>query len=369
MSAIPQPPSPDHLAPPLSVDHDAVMRFAMRVITDLGAAMAGPLLYLGDRLGLFRALAAGTPMNPAELAAATKLKERYVREWAAAMVAAEYLEYEPASGRVRLPAEHASVLADEESPVFCGGAMQMLPDHYRLLPQVARAFREGGGVSYAAFSPDTIEGTERLFRPGYTHFLAQTWIPAMPAVERRLRQGAEVADVGCGRGQALAVLAQAFPASHFTGFDTHAEAVAYANERAAEAGLDTRLRYVVRASDDLPHTHAFDLIMTCDSLHDMHSPEACARSIAGALKPDGTWFCIEPRMDDHLENNIGPIGRLFYAVSTLQCMTCSLATGGAGYGAGMGAGNVRRVAAAAGLTSFTRLPIEHPLNQFFAIAA
>lgn len=354
---------------PISVDHDAVMAFAMRVITDLGAAINGPLLYLGDRLGLFRALAAGGAMTVAELAAATGLKERYVREWTYALVAAEYIAYDPASERIQLAPEHAMVLADEQSPVFCGGAMQMLPDHYRLLPAIARAFREGGGVNYREFSQDTIEGTERLFRPGYINFLAQTWIPAMPEVERRLRQGAEAADVGCGRGQALLVLARAYPASRFTGFDNHPGAVAYANQRAAELGLSTRLHYEARASDALPQTHGFDLIMTCDSLHDMHSPEACARSIAGALRPGGTWFCIEPRLDDRLENNIGPIGRLFYSVSTLQCMTCSLATGGAGYGAGMGAANVQRIARAAGLTSFIRLPIEHPLNQFFAIAA
>lgn len=365
MAALPnQPPA---VAPP--VDTDAMMQFAFKVVGDLGAAIAGPLLYIGDRLGLFKALAGGGRLTAAGLAAATGLQERYVREWSSAMVAAGYFAYDPASEEMWLPPERAMVLANDDSPVFCGGLAQMLPDHYRVLPQVMRAFREGGGVGYAEFSEDTMEGTERLFRPGYLNFLAQQWIPAMPEVERRLQKGAKVADVGSGRGQALATLARVAPRSQFWGFDNYPPAVEYANRMARREGLDGRLRFEVRASDALPQSHDFDLVMTCDSLHDMSSPEACARSIAGALAPGGTWFCIEPNMNDRLEENISPIGKLFYSVSTLQCMTCSLATQGAGYGAGMGPANVRRVAAEAGLGSFTKLPIDNPFNQFFAIQA
>jgi len=345
-----------------------MMRFAHKVVADLAAAMSGPLIYIGDREGLFKALA-NRRLTVPELAAATGLQERYLREWSSAMVAAEYLEYDPATGQVWLPPERAMVLAQEESPVFCGGAAQMIPDHYRLIPQIRRAFHQGGGVAYAEYGDDTFEGTERLFRAGYRNFLAQQWIPAMPEVHRRLQEGAKVADIGCGRGQALAVLAKAYPRSQFFGFDNYPPVVRHANEMAAREGLSERLHFEVRASNDLPQTHDFDLVMTCDSLHDMASPEACAQSIAGALKPDGTWFCIEPNLADRLEANINPLGKLFYSVSTLQCMSCSLASGGAGYGAGMGPANIRRVAADAGLKNFTKLPIDNPFNQFFAMRA
>jgi len=360
---------PYDTAPAAPLDHDAMMQFAFKVVGDLAAAMSGPLLYIGDREGLFKALAHGGRMTVGQLAQATGLQERYLREWTSAMVAADYLGYDPATGAVWLAPERAMVLANEESPVFCGGMAQMIPDHYRVLPEVQRAFHEGGGVPYAQYSDDTFQGTERLFRPGYLNFLVQQWIPAMPDVHRRLQEGAKVADVGSGRGEALRTLARAFPRSQFWGFDNYAPAVEYANAAAQREGLGQGLRYEVRVSDALPQTHDFDLVMTCDSLHDMASPEAAARSIAGALKPGGTWFCIEPNLADQLEANVNPLGRLFYSVSTLQCMTCSLATGGAGYGAAMGAGNIRRVAAEAGLKNFTKLPIENPFNQFFAIQA
>lgn len=189
----------------------------------------------------------------------------------------------------------------------------------------------------------------------------------MPDVMRKLEAGAKVADVGCGRGAALLEIAPQFPKSRFVGYDNFPPCIDYANENAKKRGLSGRLSYEVRSSTGLPQTGDFDLVMTCDCLHDMVDPEACARSIRGALKPDGTWFCIEPNLADSLEQNINPIGKLFYSVSTLQCMTCSLAYKGAGYGAGMGAANVRKVAEAAGFKRFRKLPIENPFNQFLEI--
>jgi 2-polyprenyl-3-methyl-5-hydroxy-6-metoxy-1,4-benzoquinol methylase len=189
----------------------------------------------------------------------------------------------------------------------------------------------------------------------------------MPEVHRKLQNGCKVADVGCGRGKALINLASSFPKSSYVGYDNYGPNIAYANALAAKEGLADRLRFEERSANLLPQSADFDLMMTCDCLHDMVSPESCARSIAGALKPDGVWFCIEPNVRDNVEENIGPLGKLFYSVSTLQCMTCSLAHGGAGYGAGMGEGNVRRVAQLAGFTQFQRLAIENPFNQFFEI--
>jgi 2-polyprenyl-3-methyl-5-hydroxy-6-metoxy-1,4-benzoquinol methylase len=346
---------------------DVTMNFAFKVVADLAAAMSGPLLYIGDRLGLFKVLAESGPVTVEQLAEKTGLNPRYLREWASAMAATEYLDYTPEGQVFSLPPERAMVLANEDSPFFVGGLAQMIPDHYRVMPRVMESFRRGGGVPYTDYSEDTFAGTERLFRTGYVNFMAEQWLPSMPEVMKKLEAGAKVADVGCGRGAALLAIAPRFPRSRFVGYDNFAPAIDYANENARQHGLADRLTYEVRSATDLPPTGDFDLIMTCDCLHDMVDPAGCARSLRAALKPGGTWFCIEPNMADRLEDNIHPLGKLFYSVSTLQCMTCSLAYGGAGYGAGMGAANVRKVAEGAGFKSFRKLPIENPFNQFFEI--
>lgn len=345
----------------------AAQAFAFRAVGDFAAAMTAPLLYIGDRFGLFKRLASTGPITVEDLARQAELQPRYVREWASGLVAAEYLQYHPETRLISLDADHAEVLANEDSPFFVGGLAEMVPDQYRVLPDLLRAFKEGGGVPYTQFTQDTIEGTERLFRPGYRNFLTQVWIPAMPDVHRKLMEGAKVADVGCGRGQAPLYMARAFPRSTFIGWDNYAPAIEYAQEMTRREGLEDRLRFEVRSSTDLPASGDFDLITTCDCLHDMASPEGSAQAIRQALKPDGTWFCIEPHMSDRLEENINPIGRLFYGFSMMQCMTVSLACHGAGYGAGMGPGILRRIAEEAGFTRFRRLEIDNPFNQFFQI--
>ncbi len=353
-------------SPSTQPDHDKMMQFAFKVVGDLSAMMSGPLLYIGDRLGLFKALAETGPITVDDFAAKTGLNHRYLREWASSMVTAQYLDYDPQTGEISLSTENAKVLADEDSPVFIGGLAQMIPDHYRVMPRIMQCFKEGGGVPYSEYSEDTFIGTERLFRTGYLNFLTTQWIPAMPEVHAKLQRGARVADVGCGRGQALLNMARAFPQSTFIGLDCYAPGIEYANNVAQENNLKN-LSFQTCAANTLPQSPKFDLVMTCDSLHDMVSPEAAARSIFSALTPDGAWFCIEPNVRDRLEENINPLGRLFFSVSTLQCMSCSLAHNGAGYGAGMGQGNIERVARLAGFTRFRRLPIENPFNQFFEI--
>lgn len=348
------------------ISNDRMMAFAFKVVGDLAAAMAGPLVYIGDKLGLFKVLAEHGPMTAAELAERTGLNERYLREWGAAMVAAEYLTYDPNSRKMALPPEHAMVPAHEDSPVFAGGLAQMIPDHYRVVPQIVDAMRNGGGVPYTEYSEDTFVGTERLFRTGYINFLVSEWIPQMPDVLQKLQEGALVGDIGCGRGQALLAMARGFPNSQFIGFDNFAPGIEYANQKAAEANL-ANLRFSVCSANTFPQAGKFDLVMTCDCMHDMVSPETCARCIRGALKPEGTWFCIEPNVRDRLEENINPLGKLFYSVSMLQCMTCSLAQNGAGYGAGMGEHNLHKIAEFAGFSRFRKLPIENPFNQFFEI--
>lgn len=340
------------------------MEFAFKMVGELGAALAAAHVYVGDRLGLFRALAAGGPMTSAELAAVDGLQERYVREWTSAMAASEYIDYDAATQAFTLPPAKAAVLVDENSPVFVGGFAQMIPDHFVVLPRIIDAFKNGGGVPYSEYSTDTFEGTERFFRPGYVNFLVQDWIPAT-GFEKRLREGAKVADVGCGRGQAICTLARAYPRSRFTGFDNHAPGIEAARANAAKYDVTANANFEVRPSTELPQTADFDLVSTLDALHDMVDPQGAAKSIYGALRPGGGWLIIEPNVSDHLEENINPVGRVFYSVSMLQCMTASLSSGGAGYGACMGPSNIRKVAENAGFKSFEKLPIDNPFNQFF----
>lgn len=343
---------------------EEVMEFAFKVVNELGAAMAAPHIYIGDQLGLFKTLAGSGPLTADQLATETGLQERYLREWSAAMAASGYLDYDATARTFNLPPAKAAVLADDDSPVFVGGFAQMLPDHYKVIPGVMRAFREGGGVPYAEFTDDTFVGTERFFRPGYINFMVSDWIPAI-GIADRLTQGAKVADVGCGRGQAICTLAKAFPKSRFFGFDNHAPGIEGARRNARNAGVETNTTFEVRPSTELPQSGDFDSICTLDSLHDMVDPHGAGRSIYGALKPGGLWFIIEPNVSDNLEENLNPVGRVFYSVSMLQCMTASLAHGGTGYGACMGPAKVRRVAEEAGFKSFERLPIENPFNQYF----
>jgi 2-polyprenyl-3-methyl-5-hydroxy-6-metoxy-1,4-benzoquinol methylase len=343
---------------------EEVMEFAFKVVNELGAAMAAPHVYIGDQLGLFKTLAKTGPVTTDQLATETGLQERYLREWCAAMAASGYLDYDAGARTFDLPPAKAAVLANDDSPVFVGGFAQMLPDHYKVIPGVMRAFREGGGVPYSEFTDDTFVGTERFFRPGYINFMISDWLPAAGVVEK-LTQGAKVADVGCGRGQAIVTLAKHFPNSTFIGYDNHAPGIAGARKNAQAADVETNATFEVRPSNELPQTADFDLICTLDALHDMVDPHGAGRSIYGALKPGGAWFISEPNVSDKLEENLNPVGRVFYSVSMLQCMTASLAHGGTGYGACMGPSNIRRVAEEAGFKSFERLPIENPFNQYF----
>jgi 2-polyprenyl-3-methyl-5-hydroxy-6-metoxy-1,4-benzoquinol methylase len=343
---------------------DEVMEFAFKVVNELGAAMAAPHVYIGDRLDIFKTLAKAGPQTVPELAKTTGLQERYLREWASAMAASGYLDYDPGKQTFTLPPAKAAVLADDDSPVFVGGFAQMLPDHYAVIPGIIKAFREGGGVPYSQFTNDTFQGTERFFRPGYINFFVQDWIPALGLTEK-LTAGAKVADVGCGRGQALCTLASAFPKSTFYGFDNHAPGIEGAKANAQKQGVSANTRWEVKGATELPQTADFDLICNLDSLHDMVDPHGCGKSVYGALKPGGAWFIVEPNVSDKLEENLNPVGRVFYSVSMLQCMTASLAHGGSGYGACMGPSKIRQVAEEAGFKSFELLPIENPFNHYF----
>ena len=340
---------------------EAIMNFAHKVVGDLAAAMSGPLIYMGDRLGLFKLLSKNGPLTLEQIAETSGLQPRYLQEWLAAMTASEYVTYDPKQKTFSLSPAQQMVLANEDSPVFVQGFAQMIPDHYGKIPQIMKHMKEGGGIPYSEYSIDTFEGTERFFRPGYKNFLVPEWLPATGYVDQ-LKKGVKVGDIGCGRGWAIITMAKAFPNSTFVGFDNYEPGLEIARANAEKAGVSANTRFEIAESDGLPQSGDFTLLCNFDSLHDMRDPEGCGRSVFGTLKEGGAWLVVEPNVSDKLEENINPIAKAFYSVSMLQCMTCSLSNGGKGYGACMGPGRLRSIAEEAGFKSVEQLPIDNPFN-------
>ncbi len=334
--------------------------FVQQVVGELGAAASAVLVRIGDRLGLYRALASEGSATPAELAARTGTHERYVREWLANQAAGGYVAYDPATGRYALLPEQALALATEDSPASVQGAFQLLAAMTRAEARIAEAFRSGGGLPWGAQDPELFEGTERFFRPGYAANLVERWIPALEGIEPRLRSGGSVADVGCGHGASTILMARAYPRSRFVGFDSHPGSIEAARARAAEAGLDGRVRFEVADAVSFPGG-GYDLVAHFDSLHDMVDPVGAARRVRQALAPEGAWMLVEPAAGDRVEDNLNPVGRLFYAASTLICVPHSLSGHGAALGAQAGEARLRQVVEQAGFRRF-RKATETPFN-------
>lgn len=347
--------------PAATIDKDKLNGFVHQFVTDLGATVHAANVVIGDKLGLYKALAAAGPSTPAELAHQTSTNERYVRDWLAGQAAGGYATYDPATQRYSLSPEQAFALADENSPAFMPGAFQFACGSVRDEPMIADAFRAGHGVGWHEHSPDVFAGCERFFRPGYAANLVNTWIPALDGVQQKLGTGARVADAGCGYGASTVLMAQAFPASTFVGFDYHAESIEQARKRAAEAGVADRCRFEVAAAKDVP-PGGYDLVTTFDALHDMGDPAAAAARVFDSLAPDGTWLVVEPAAGDHVEENLNPVGRAYYGFSTLLCIPNSLSQEtGTARGAQAGEAALRAVITSAGFTSF-RLAARTPLN-------
>ncbi len=355
------------MTPIHALDRERLEVFTERAFRDLSGAYITAMCILGDRLGLFKALAALGPATSVELAVQAQVQERYAREWLSAMTCAAYVDYDPASERFTLPPEHAAVLAGEGGPHFIGGEYQQFPALLSVLNLLAAAFRQGGGVPQAAYHEDLYIGLDRNSAALYQHMLVQEWLPTMPAVQGALERGIAVADVGCGGGRALIALAQAFPRSRFTGYDLHAPTLALAQQHAEDAGVADRVRFVLLdASEGLPEM--YDLITTFLVVHDAANPRRLLRAIRAALKPEGTYLCVEVKASAKLEKNIGPMGAYCYATSVLYCLTTSLAEGGEGLGtAGMPVSKVEELCAEAGFSRVRRLPIDHPFRQVFEI--
>jgi 2-polyprenyl-3-methyl-5-hydroxy-6-metoxy-1,4-benzoquinol methylase len=343
---------------------DKLMGFVFRAVDEVGATLNTALVVMGDRLGLYRALAGAGPLTPAELAHRTGTAERYIREWLSQQAAGGYVDYDPDSGRYTLSAEHAIALTDESSPAYLPGFFQIALGTVTDSPRITEAAKTGEGIGWADHNHDVHDGCERFFRPSYNAHLVAEWLPALDGVVDKLQAGASVADVGCGHGASTILMAQAFPASTFQGSDYHAGSIEVARQRAAQAGVSDRVRFEVTPSAAYSGGD-YDLVTMFDCLHDMGDPVGAARHVRQSLAADGTWMIVEPAAGDRLEDNINPVGRAYYGFSTLLCTPASLSQEvGLALGAQAGEARIREVATGAGLSKFRKVS-ETPFNMVY----
>jgi 2-polyprenyl-3-methyl-5-hydroxy-6-metoxy-1,4-benzoquinol methylase len=339
-----------------------------KLVNDLGVSLSGASILLGDRLGLYKAMADGTPITPSDLARKTKLHERYVREWMCGQAASGYVDYDSEKDAFSLSPEQAMTFAEEGSPAFFAGAFDVVQSTYLDESKVADAFRTGQGVGWHEHSKCLFSGTERFFRPGYNANLVPNWIPALEGVEAKLKAGAKVADVGCGHGASTIVMAQAYPNSEFFAFDYHEPSIERAKVLAREAGVGDRITFTQASAKDFP-AQAYDLVAFFDCLHDMGDPVGAGKHVKETLAKDGTWMIVEPFACDDLKDNLNPVGRVFYHASTFICTPASLSQEVAlGLGAQAGERRLRQVATEAGFKRFRRAT-ETPFNMIFEVRA
>jgi SAM-dependent methyltransferase len=346
------------------VDEQRVTDFLMKTAGDAAAAAGGLSVAIGDRLGIYTAMAGAGPMTAAGLHERTGLVARYLEEWLAVQAGLGYVEYDPAAGTFALPDEHAMVLADENSPAFLAGAFGVLRSLYATEDELVSAFRVGGGVGWDEHSDPLYRGTARLFRPGYRENIVSSWLPALEGVTDKLRAGARVADVGCGYGYSTMIMARAFPQSVFTGIDYHGPSIEAAAKAAADAGLADRVTFEVSGGANFRGT-GFDLVTCFDCLHDMGDPQGVARRIREALAPDGTWMLVEPAASGKLEENFNPIGRFFLAASLAICLPSAMAQhGSTALGNHAGEDAIRSAVQSAGFTRWRQVA-QTPVNVVY----
>jgi 2-polyprenyl-3-methyl-5-hydroxy-6-metoxy-1,4-benzoquinol methylase len=349
---------------PVEIDVDKLQQFVFRAVDEVGATLNTALVVMGDKLGLYRALAGTGGLSPTELAQRTGAAERYVREWLNAQAAGGYVEYDPDSGRYTLPPEQAVALTEPDSPAYLPGFFQIALGSVIDSPKIVQAARSGDGFGWHEHVHDVHEGCERFFRPGYNASLVGEWLPALDGVVDKLERGARVADVGCGHGSSTILMAQAFPQSTFVGWDYHDGSIETARQRAQEAGVSDRVSFQT-ASASAYSGNDYDLVTMFDCLHDMGDPVGAARHVHSTLKPDGTWMIVEPNAGDRVEDNLNPIGRAYYAFSTLLCTPASLSQEvGLALGAQAGEARIHDVVQAGGFDGFRRAA-ETPFNLVF----
>lgn len=346
----------------MEIDEEKLQEHLGTAIRDFGATLHAPLVVIGDKLGLYRALAREGPLTSSELAAETDTAERYVREWLRSQAAGGYVTYDPSTDRYSLTPEQAALLADEDSPVFVGAHFQVALSAARVESRLTEAFRTGEGIGWGEQDATLFHGTARSFGPTYQANLVEHWIPALDGVEEKLKEGARVADVGCGLGRTTLVMARAYPESEFVGVDFHEPSIEAARENATEADVADRVAFEVAAAKDL-EGGPFDFVTMFDCLHDMGDPVGAAARVRDVLEDDGTWMIVEPYANEAVEENFNPMGRAFYSISTLVCTPCALdQEAETVLGAQAGEERLGEVAREAGFTRFRRAA-ETPLNM------
>jgi len=345
------------------IDEDKMNAFLGKVVGDFGAALSSALVYIGQKLGLYKAMAAGGPLTPAELAQRTDTNERYVREWLINQAAGGYAEYDPATGRYSLSPEQTLALTEELSPYYVGGGFFVIKAMTNAVPRIEESFRTGGGVLWGEHDPDLFIGTERFFRPGYSAYLVANWIPSLTGIDQKLKAGGKVADVGCGHGASTIIMARAYPQTHFWGFDNHEASIHHAREAAEAAGVSDRVTFAVSDARNIPDGK-FDLIAFFDCLHDMGDPSGACKRAYEVLADDGSILIVEPMAGNSVEENFNPIGRTFSGASTLCCTANSMKLGGPALGAVAPEEAIRDTVTGAGFTKFRRAT-ETPFNRIF----
>ncbi|HUH63023.1 MAG TPA: class I SAM-dependent methyltransferase [Terracidiphilus sp.] len=346
---------------PLEFDTAKLNAFMGQAVADMGAAMHAALVVIGDKLGLYKAMAGAGKVTSADLAARTRTTERYVREWLNANAASGYVTYDPATKTYELPPEQAFALTVQDLP----GAFHVISSCFKDEPKITQAFRTGDGVGWHEHDANLFFGTERFFRPNYENNLLSSWIPALDGVQAKLAAGAAAADVGCGHGASTILMARAFPKSRFYGFDYHSGSIEYARHVAGREGLLDQITFEVASSKSYPANGSYDLVAFFDCLHDMGDPVGAARHVLSTLKPDGTWMIVEPFAHDNPEENHNPVGRIYYSASTMICTPASLAQEvGAALGAQAGEERIRNVVTSAGFSRFRRAA-ETPFNLVY----
>jgi ubiquinone/menaquinone biosynthesis C-methylase UbiE len=343
-----------------TLDMNKLNAFIGQFVTDLGASVHAGMVVIGEKLGLYKALAAH-PMNAVELASSTQTDERYVREWLASQAAGGYITYDERSGRFSLTQEQAFTLANEESPAYLPGAFELALGSLAAVPRIAESFRSGAGMGWHEHVDGVFHGCEKFFRPGYAANLVSNWIPALQDVQQKMEAGARVADVGCGKGASTLLLAKAFPKSRFYGFDYHEKSIEAARDYAQRDGLADRVTFEVAKAKEFPGK-GYDFVAVFDCLHDMGDPVGAAAHVRRSLADDGTWMIVEPFANDQLKDNLNPVGRVYYSFSTLLCTPCSRSQEvGLCLGAQAGEGRIREVVTSAGFRRFRRAT-ETPFN-------
>jgi 2-polyprenyl-3-methyl-5-hydroxy-6-metoxy-1,4-benzoquinol methylase len=335
-----------------------------RAVVDFGATFHAALVRIGDKLGLYRALADAGPQSPAELAERTGTAERYVREWLCNQAAGGYVTYDSRTGKFHLSEEQAFALADESSPAFLPGAFQCALAAIKAEERLVERFKSGKGLGWHEHDPELFVGTERFFRPSYAANLISSWIPSLEGVEEKLIKGARVADVGCGLGASTILMAGSYPKSEFIGFDYHDKSIETAKQRARAVGMSDRTRFEIAKAKEYPGS-GYDLVTFFDCLHDMGDPTGASSHVLSTLKTDGTWMIVEPFAGDKIEDNLNPVGRAFYGASTLLCTPASLSQEvGLALGAQAGENRLREVVTRGGFSRFRRVA-QTPFNLVF----